>query len=117
MVRTEIAQAQAEGNPYTPPRDFMPGERKLAGYNSWKCSGKNWPADEVKKGAIQQCPREDLDTISYNLQYDLVERFCVRCGHHFRQHPDDRRFDKLNVPAEIPKLGWRPDPMTRGWKK
>ena len=117
LVRTEIAQAEVEGEPKTPPRDFEPGERKLRGYNSWKCSGKSWPVDQIKGGAIQQCPREDLDTIRYNLDHDMVERYCVRCGHHIRQNPNDRYFSQLNVPAEIPKLGWRPDPMTRGWKK
>jgi len=117
LVKMEIARAEVEGEDATPARDFEPGELKKSGHDSWKCSGKSWTVDQIKSGAIQQCPRNDLDTIRYNIGFDIVERYCVRCGDHVRKNPSDKYFSQLDVPAEIPKLGWKPDPMTRGWKK
>lgn len=116
IVRDEIALFVGINSPVTRTRPMLPGEPRKRGYHSWKCSGITWPADEVKKGSIQMCPREDLTHIRYNFKYDMVERFCSRCGTYLAANPDDHYMDKLKIPIECPKLGWRPNPMTPGWK-
>ena len=98
----------------TPIRPVKPGEEP--GRGDYICQGKTWPVDEVKKGAIQMCPREDLQFIRYNLDFDMVQRFCPRCATYMIAHPEDTYLEGLSCPAEIPKLGWRPDPMPEGWR-
>lgn len=114
FVRAELSQAEACGSDFTSIRRILPGEepKKI----DWFCSGKTWEADVVKKGAIQKCPQENLQFVSYHLPYDMVMRYCPRCAEYMVAHPEDRYLEGLNVPIECPKLGWRPDPMPEGWK-
>lgn len=98
----------------TPIRRVLPGEEPKK--TDWICSGKTWDADVIKKGAIQICPQENLQFIRYHLAYDMVQRFCPRCAAYMIEHPEDKYLEKLDIPIECPKLGWRPDPMPEGWK-
>jgi len=110
LARAEVREATLA----TPIRPVRPGEEPRHG--DYICHGKTWPADDVKKGAIQMCPREDLQFIRYNLDFDFVQRFCPRCAIYMIAHPEDTYLTGLSCPAEIPALGWRPDPMPEGWK-
>jgi len=114
QAQTEVARAEVEGEDATPLRKVLPGEEPKA--DDFKCQGKTWPVDDIKKGAIQMCPQENLQYIRYNIGYDMVSRYCPRCAEHAMAHPEDIYFQKLNIPPETPKTGWRPDPMPKGWK-
>lgn len=110
-VREELRYAGAGP---TVIRRVMPGEEP--GHGDYICQGKTWAVDEVKKGAIQMCPREDLQFIRYNPDFDHVQRFCPRCAVYMIAHPEDTYLEGLDIPAEVPMNGWRPDPVPEGWK-
>ena len=114
QVRTELARAEVEGEDTTPMRKVLPGEEPKT--TDYHCQGKSWPVDDIKKGAIQMCPQENLQYIRYNLRFDQVQRYCPRCGEYMIAHPEDKYLQKLDSPPEVPKLGWRPNPMPKGWK-
>lgn len=114
QVRTELARAAVEGEDHTPIRRVLPGEEPKRG--DYKCQGKTWSLDHIKSGLIQMCPQENLQYISYHLGFDSVMRYCPRCAEYMIAHPEDRYLQKLDIPPEVPKLGWRPDPMPKGWK-
>jgi hypothetical protein len=113
-ILNEVEIATICGYDHTGLRKVMPGEEPKK--TEWICSGKTWEADAVKKGAIQMCPREDLQYIRYHFAYDMVQRYCPRCAEYLIANPDDVHFEHLDIPIECPKNGWRPDPMPKGWK-
>ena len=114
QAQTEVARAEVEGEDKTPIRRVGSGEEPTA--DDYKCQGKTWTVDNIKKGAMQMCPQENLQYIRYDLGFDMVMRYCPRCAEYMIAHPEDTYLQKLDIPPETPKTGWRPDPMPKGWK-
>jgi hypothetical protein len=110
----EVFQAGQASQDFTAIRKVLPGEEPRK--TDWKCAGKTWEADVVKKGAIQMCPQQNLQFIRYHIPFDMVQRYCPRCATYMIAHPEDIYLTNLNIPIECPKMGWRPDPMPEGWK-